>query len=348
MDPVVDAVPVTVIVTELSIPAFSCTAVNEIALPVPDAVPHAAVPADSHVHVTSVRFDGTASATVAPDTSDGPSLVTTNVYVAVASCTTVAGPVLTIARSAAGVIVVVTDAVSLLVSPTSVVPSGGATVAVFVNSPVLDAVPLTVIVTLLPIPALTSTSASDIAFPVPVALVPGKVTSQFATPFARQVHDTPVMFAGTTSVIVAPRTLDGPAFVTTNVYITASPCTTDAGPVLVIARSAAGVIVESTVAALLPGIGSVVPKGVATIAVFANAPVAVAVPVTVTVTEFAGPALSCTSASEIAFPLPDAAPHAAVPTATHVHDTAVRFGGTESTIVAPDTSDRPLFVAVNV
>jgi hypothetical protein len=50
---------------------------------VPDAVPHAAVAVDSHVHVTSVRFDGTKSVTVAPDTSDGPSFVKTNVYVAV-------------------------------------------------------------------------------------------------------------------------------------------------------------------------------------------------------------------------------------------------------------------------
>jgi hypothetical protein len=75
IDPGVVAVPVTVSVTELPAPEFNCTVERAIALPDPDAVPHAAVPADAHVHATPVRFDGTVSATVAPDVLLGPPFV---------------------------------------------------------------------------------------------------------------------------------------------------------------------------------------------------------------------------------------------------------------------------------
>jgi hypothetical protein len=103
-EPVVVAVPVTVTVTELPAPAFNCTADNATVFPVPDAVPHAAVPEDTQDHDTPVRLAGTWSEIDAPDTLDGPSLVATNEYVTVVPCTAVAGPVFVIARSAAGVI----------------------------------------------------------------------------------------------------------------------------------------------------------------------------------------------------------------------------------------------------
>jgi hypothetical protein len=78
---------------------------------------------------------------------------------------------LEIARSAAGVIVVVTDPV-LFTETGSVVPTGGATDAVLVNVPTVVAVPVAVIVTELPAPAFNSTSDNAPTFPTTDTPVP--------------------------------------------------------------------------------------------------------------------------------------------------------------------------------
>jgi hypothetical protein len=243
------------------------------------------------------------------------------------------------ARLAAGATDVVT--VELLFAATgSVVPVGTATVAVLTIEPVADAVPVTVTVTLLP--ALAAMFAvRPTALPVPEA------APHAAVPAATQVHVTDVRF-GTVSAIVAPVTLLGPLFVATNVYVTVVPCAAVAGPVLVIARSAAGVIVVMTADVLFAVAGSVVPDGGATDAVFVTEPVAAAVPVTVIVSALPAPAFNCTADSAITFPVPDAVPQAAVPDETQDHDTPVRLAGTVSAIDAPDTFDGPPFVATNV
>ena len=97
----------------------------------------------------------------------------------------------------------------------SVVPAGGATVAVFVNVPGVVAVPVTVMVTEFPAPAFNCTALSEIALPDPEAPVPAPTVSQSAVPAATHVNVTPVRLLGTVSVIVAPDTLDGPLFVAT-------------------------------------------------------------------------------------------------------------------------------------
>jgi hypothetical protein len=339
--PVVVAVPVTVIARESPPPAPNRTSDNEIALPDPDAVPHSALPADTHDHVTDVKLPGTVSATVTPDTSLGPLFVTATVYETTVPCTTDAGPLLTTARSAAGVTDVAASALSFA-RIGSVVPVGADTVAVFVKGPPLAvAVPVTITVTLLPTPA-SMFAIRLTALPVPES------APHAALPAATHVNDTSVRLLGTVSAIDAPVTSLGPLLVTVSVYVTGVPCTAVAGPVLAIARSAAGLISVVTDPVLFTETGSVVPTGGATDAVLVNAPVVVAVPVTVTVTVCAAPASNRTADNAIAFPVPDAVPHAAVPTETHVHDTPVRFDGTASAIEAPVTLDGPALVAVIV
>ena len=131
-------------------------------------------------------------------------------------CTTVAGPVLTTARSAAGVIVVVTDEVLLAVFVSST-PAGGLTVAVFVKVPTVVAVPVTVTVIELPPPALSCTALSAMPFPVPVAPVPATPVSQSAVPATEHVHETAVRLLGTASAICAAVTLLLPALVIVSV-----------------------------------------------------------------------------------------------------------------------------------
>src|SRR5438067_1424072 len=89
------------------------------------------------------------------------------------------------------------------------------------------------------------------------------------------VHAPKVTLAGGVSVTAALVTSLGPLLVTVIVYVVLPPAFTLATPsVLVIARSAVAVTVSESVALLLPGFGSVVPAGTATVAVLAIVPVA--------------------------------------------------------------------------
>jgi len=148
-----------------------------------------------------------------------------------------------------------------------------------------------------------------------------------------------VTVAGIVSATVAAVTADGPEFVATMVYVTGVPGTSDVAPsVLVIDKSAVGTSVSVSVAVLLPGVGSVVPPGRATLAVFANDPVAPAeiVPVSVNV------AVPLDSNVTVALIDPEpAAVHDEPGDAAHVHVTAESVPGVVSVTVAPVTTDGP-------
>jgi hypothetical protein len=91
---------------------------------------------------------------------------------------------------------------------------------------------------------------------------------------ARQVQVTPVSEAGTASVMVALVTVEGPALLTTMVYVTGEPGTASAAPsVLVMLNSAVARTLSISVAELLAVDGSVVPDGAATVAVLVKVPV---------------------------------------------------------------------------
>jgi hypothetical protein len=238
-----------------------------------------------------------------------------------------------------------TDDESLAALP-STMPAGAATVAVFVmpmGVAVVAAVPVTVIVSELPAPAFNCT-ADNATFPDPEA------EPQAAVPVDTQDHVTPVRLAGTVSATDAPATFDGPLFVTVSAYDTAVPRAADAGPILTMPRFATGVIDVATDEVLFVETGSVVPAGAVAVAVFVIEPAVVAVPVTLIVTEFPPPWFTCTAASEIALPDPDAPVpptpvlQSAVPATAQLHVTPVRFAGTVSTIVAPVTLDVPVLV----
>ena len=90
-------------------------------------------------------------------------------------------------------------------------------------------------------------------------------------------HVAPVNDAGNVSVTVTPLAFDGPLFVDTIVYVVEPPGTAAVRPsVFVTETSAERASVSVSVAESLPGVGSVVPEGTATVTVFANVPVAAA------------------------------------------------------------------------
>ena len=124
------------------------------------------------------------------------------------------------------------------------------------------------------------------------------------------------------------------------------PGTASVAPSLfVIDRSALGVRVSVSVALLLPGVGSVVPDGTATVAVLLSEPVADAL--TVALTVYVAVPLANRFTVSLMLPLPDALqlePEDAV----HVQVTLVRLAGIVSLTVAPVTSLGPLFVATIV
>ena len=220
------------------------------------------------VALTNVMPAGSVSVTDTAVASDGPLSTTTSEYATEPPATTVAGPVLVIARSADGVTVVDADE-ELLPGTGSLVAD--VTVAVSVRvAPCAGAVTTTVIV----------------GAEVPVASVARvQVTETF--PLFEQAHpvpvaDTNVTPAGSVSVTDSDAASDGPLSVTTSWYVTDAPATTVAGPVLVIARSADGVTVVVAEEELLPGTGSLVVA--ATVAVSVSvAPCAGAVTTTVMV-----------------------------------------------------------------
>ena len=157
----------------------------------------------SDVHVALASAAGTASNTVAPIASLGPTFLATMVYVSAVPAVYVVLPsVLVICRSASGFGVSVSVA-ELLPGVGSVTPGGVAMATVFVRLPVApeSTVPVSVNVMFAPLARFTR------ALMLPLPFGPAD-----PLPY-REVHVAPVMFAGTASVTLAPMTLVGPTLV---------------------------------------------------------------------------------------------------------------------------------------
>ena len=229
-------------------------------------------------------------------------------------------------RSAVGLNVSLSVA-ELFAGVGSVTPPGAATVAVFTNVPVADALtaPVTVNVAVAP----TGRFTDALMLPLPLA-------GHNPPPAPAHVQVTPLSDAGIVSVTIAAVTADGPAFPATTVYVTDVPGTSVNEPsVLVIDRSAVGLNVSLSVAELFAGVGSVTPPGAATVAVFTNVPVADALtaPVTVNVAD----PLGCNDTEALIEPDPDAG-HDDPAEAVQVHVTPLNAAGIVSATVAPVSS----------
>jgi hypothetical protein len=205
---------------------------------VPSAHGNAVV--QSPLVLTNVRPVGVGSDTETPVALDGPLFVSVMVYVTFVPGSTEGGPVFESARSALGA----SAFTSVLVAAVgSVVPTGGAAVAVLTSEPVAagSIVPVAVKVTV----PLAGRSTVAAMFPLPLA-------GQTAPPAATQVQVTPVIDAGKLSVTVAPRAVLGPALVAVIVYVIAVPGVAVAAPsVLVMDRSATGEPTEVEAVAVL-------------------------------------------------------------------------------------------------
>ena len=219
----------------------------------------------------------------------------------------------------------------------SVTPAGAVTVAVLISVPeaAAESVAVSVKVTLAPAGRLTL-----------ALMLPDPDAGQVPPPAPTQVHAAPVSTAGTVSVTVPPVTPLGPALLATIVYVTGLPGTAVADPsVFVIERSAVGVVASVSLAELLPGVGSVVPAGTATVAVLTSMPVAAADSVAVSVYVTLAPAGRLTVSAML--PLPDAV-HVPPPAPTQVHVAPVSAAGSVSITVAPLTALGPAFDATIV
>ena len=112
-----------------------------------------------------------------------------------------------------------------------------------------------------------------------------------------------------------------------------------------ITRSAVGVSVSVSVAALLPETGSVTPAPTETVAVLANVPVAPATTVPVTVNVVVPP--TGRSIEVLMLPLPDAA-HVAPPAAAQVHVAPVSAAGNVSVMFEAGADEGPALEATIV
>src|SRR4051794_9329924 len=162
----------------------------------------------------------------------------------VPAATTVAGPVLAIARSADALTPVVTDEVLFVGSGSLVVLD---TLAVLVRLAAWFG-------------AVTTTVMAGAVTPVATA---GRVQATETLPVLVQVQPVPVADtnttpAGSVSDTVTLAASDGPSFTTDTEYDSAPAAVTVGGPVLVIARSAEAVTLVLAAAVLLPRFGSAV------------------------------------------------------------------------------------------
>ncbi len=154
----------------------------------------------------NVRPVGVGSCTATPTAVEGPTLVTT--VVNVMSLPTIAEPelaVLLTCTSAEAAMAVVSVAVSFP-GTGSVVPAGGATVAVLARVPMASGATVPVATKVADAPAGRSTVVAMGPEPLAVPQTPPSV--------ALHVHVTPVSTAGNVSLTGAPVTVLGPALAT--------------------------------------------------------------------------------------------------------------------------------------
>src|SRR5438093_4392181 len=169
---------------------------------------------------------------------------------------------------------------------------------------------------------------------------PTPAAVQEPPPVPMQLQVGAVSEAGTVSDTVAPVTGLGPALLATIVYVIACPGeAVDRPSVFVIERSAAGMIVSASVALLFPGFGSVIPLGVATVAVFDSVPEALISSVPVAVNVAVPPEKRLTV--WLMFPEPLAAPQVDPAEAVHVQVIPMRTAGKVSVTAAPVTPSGP-------
>ena len=307
--------------------------------PLPDAAHDE--PADAaHVQLIADAPAGSASVTAAPITVDGPALATVTVYTVVPPGVAVSVPsVLVIDRSAWANTVVVSVAV-LLAGVGSTPTPGMVTVAVFDSTPA-NAGSIVASTMNVAVPPATRSIVAEM-LPVPVGL------SHVDDADAAHVHDTPESGAGTTSSTGALAIVDGPLLVTTIEYWIDVPAMSVTLPsVLVIDRSAFGLMVVDADAVLFDGSGSLEPAGAATAAVLTIVPVALGATVAVTLNVTLPP----TTRSTVAAMLPLIGPTwSQLPPAdgAHVHDTAVRPAGMMSLTGASLMSDGPALPTTTV
>lgn len=170
---------------------------------------------------------------------------------------------------------------------------------------------------------------------------------QLDAPEEEQVHVAPVMVAGIVSAIVAAVAVDGPAFCTVMVYVTAVPGTSVVAPsVLVMLRSPVGESVSVSLAELFAEFVSETPDGTVMVAVLVTLPVAVARMVAVTVNVAVPPTARFTATEND--PDPEAVAQLEPAEAAQTHDAALMFAGMTSATVAPLTGFGPLLLAMIV
>jgi hypothetical protein len=151
----------------------------------------------------------------------------------------------------------------------SVNPLGAVTETVLTSVPV----PAGVVGLSVPVTEYVTVAAAGIVADVAIELPEPDAVAQVAPPVAAHVHVTPVRAAGTTSLIGADVAVDGPAFVTTMVYVRACPGIAAVRPSdFVTLRSPRGVTSSVSVAELFAGFVSVVPADAATVAVLTSVP----------------------------------------------------------------------------
>src|SRR5258706_415498 len=201
---------------------------------------HAAPPvAPRHTAAVLLRPAAIGSVTIEPLPDDGPALETTTVYVVVPLALTVVTPsVLVIDRSASGCTLSVSLAV-LLPGVGSLVPAGGATVTVLVTVPL-------VAVTFAEMAKVTVPPTGNVGMITPVDSSSATVTFAGAghtAPPVAPMHAAPVLLnpAATGSLTTEPSPGEGPALVTTTVYVVLPPALTVVTPSFFeIPRSASG------------------------------------------------------------------------------------------------------------
>ena len=244
----------------------------------------------------------------------------------VPAATTVAGPVLVIARSADAETPVVTDEVLSVGSGSAVVLD---TDAVLVNDPAwAGAVTVTVIVgAVAPVASTGRVQVAD-TFPTFVHAQPVPVADTNVTP------------AGSVSVTDTFAASDGPPLTTTSEYVNDPPAVTVGGPSLVIDRSADAVTAVTAVEVLFARTGSNVADDTDAVLVRVAAwPGAV----TVTVTTGAAVPVARPAVVQVTETLPTFVQVQPVPVA----DTSTTPTGSVSVTVSEAASDGPLFTTTS-
>jgi hypothetical protein len=148
----------------------------------------------------------------------------------------------------------------------SVMPDGAVIVAVFTRFPVADDLIVAVAVYV----RLPPLGKSIVPLRLPVPLPAG----QFAPPADAHDQETPVIAAGNESAIVAPVTLDGPAFEKTIVYAVDEPGVYVVEPSVFVTDRSAETTLDTTVVAVAVSFEDGMLFGEASVALFVKLPVA--------------------------------------------------------------------------